>query len=605
MNEPPVLWKPVDGGRMAEFATWVGEAHGVRADGYGELWEWSVTDLPAFWSAIVGYFGVHLHERPTAVLTGEMPGAQWFPGATVNYAEHALTPGLCGRKDDDALALIAVDQSGRTAVTYRELRNDVAAMRAALVEFGVRKGDRVVGLCPNTPAAVVTFLAAASLGAVWSACSPDAGDAAVADRFAPLAPTVLLGAPGFPGPHHVITLDAYDDLLDAHRGAPLEFDPVEFSDPLWVLHSSGSTGPPKGIVHGHGGILLEHLKALALHGDLGDGDRFLWHTGTGWMMWNYLVSGLLVGATVVLHDGSPTYPDIDALWAIAARERVTYLGVSAPYLHLCESEDLRPGEDHDLGALRTVGSTGAPLAPAAFDWIADAVGPSVQTASISGGTDLCTAFLGAAPTVPVWRGEISCRTLGTPAAEYSGELVLTAPMPSMPLYFWDDPDGAKLRAAYFDEFPGVWRHGDWIRFTPRGSCVISGRADATLNRGGIRMGTAEFYAVLESLPEVADALVVDTSGGPDPSEDGEILCFVVFESTALADGSKRIRAALRERLSPRHVPDRIVPVTAIPRTPNGKRREVPVKRLLTGRPVADSRGLEEFVSFAEKLTKEL
>ena len=396
------------------------------------------------------------------------------------------------------------------------------------------------------------------------------------------------------------------------------FEAVPFEHPLYILYSSGTTGLPKAIVHGHGGILLEHLKAVALHTDLGPWDRFFWFTTTGWMMWNYLLSGLAAGATIVLFDGDPAYPDLTTMWRMAAEIGVTYFGTSAPFLMACRKAGLEPGRQLDLSRLRGVGSTGAPLPADGFRWVAHAVSESVQLGSLSGGTDLCTGFLGPSPLVPVWAGEISCRMLGArvesfdsdgrPAVGREGELVITAAMPSMPVALWNDPDGARYRAAYFEDFPGVWRHGDWLTITERGSCIISGRSDATLNRGGVRLGTAEFYAVVEGLPEIADSLVVhleDDAGGP-----GELLLFVQLrEGHDLDDDLRgRIGRALRRGLSPRHVPDEIVAVSAIPRTLSGKKLEVPVKRILRGaRPeaaasrdsLADPTALDPFVGLAQ------
>jgi acetoacetyl-CoA synthetase len=625
--EAELLWQPdpdrVADTRMAAFRDWLRAERGLDFADYAELWTWSTTDLEAFWGAIADFFDVAFHSPPTRVLASEsMPGARWFPGATLNYAEHALRPGP-GRADDD-LAVIFHREDGLAAdLTYATLRRRVAAVRAGLLALGVTRGDRVVALVPNSPEALIAFLAAASIGATWSSCSPDFGARAISDRFTQIEPTVLIAVDGYHYNGRTFdvrpTVDAlragisslkatvlidyvggalpdtidWAALLAKHDGAPLEFDPVPFDHPLWVLYSSGTTGLPKGIVQGHGGIVVEHIKMLGLHADLGPGDRFFWFTTTGWMMWNYVIAGLLVGSTVVLFDGSPAYPDLDALWHLAERHRVTYFGTSAPYIQSCLKEDLRPAYRYDLTALEVVGSTGAPLTPEGFRWIASALGDHVQIASVSGGTDLCTAFVCAAPDLPVWLGELSCRALGAAVTAYDeqghevvdevGELVVTRPMPSMPVRFWGDEDGSRLREAYFDDYPGVWRHGDWIRITPRGSAVIYGRSDSTLNRGGVRMGTSEFYRVVESVPGVADSLVIDTSGAAQP--DGELLCFLVLDAgVALESLEKDLRTGLRTNLSPRHVPDKFIVVAEIPRTLNGKKCEVPVKKILAGTP---------------------
>ncbi|TDD08084.1 acetoacetate--CoA ligase [Saccharopolyspora terrae] len=626
---PELLWEPsperVAASRMAAFRAWLRDERGLDVSDYRALWEWSVADLPGFWSAIAEFFDVTFHERADEVLAEEvMPGARWFPGATLNYAEHALRDGE-GKGDED-LAVVFVREDGRSEeISYGELRNRVSAARSALAELGVGAGDRVAALAPNSPETLVAFLASASLGATWSSCSPDFGARAVADRFVQIEPKVLIAVDGYcyggrrfdvretvdqlraemPGLAATVLIDYlgeehrlpgaldWSELLADHRGAALEFTPVPFDHPLWILYSSGTTGLPKGIVHGHGGMVLEHLKAIGLHCDLGPGDRFFWFTTTGWMMWNFLIGGLLTGTTLVLFDGSPGYPSLSALWELAARYRVNFFGTSAPYIQSCLKRELRPKDDFDLSALRAVGSTGAPLTTDGFRWVADAVGADVQIASVSGGTDLCTAFVGASPDVPVWLGEISCPLLGAAAASYDeygeelheevGELVLTKPMPTMPVFFWNDPDGSRLRESYFDTFPGVWRHGDWVRMTDRGSLVIYGRSDSTLNRGGIRMGTAEFYRVVEGFEQIADSLVIDTSGAGET--DGELLCFLVLaEGVELQDVIGELKAALRTELSPRHVPNRFIVVDEVPRTLNGKKLEVPVKKILAGTP---------------------
>ncbi|MGZ8593825.1 MAG: acetoacetate--CoA ligase, partial [Actinomycetota bacterium] len=490
-----------------------------------------------------------------------------------------------------------------------------------LRRLGVGRGDRVAAFLPNAPEAVIAFLATASVGAVWSSCSPDFGTRAVVDRFSQIEPKILIAVDGYryggrehdrlgvvreiaerlPGLERVVIAPGLDgeratdgtmrwSELVAEPAKPA-FEPVPFDHPLWILYSSGTTGLPKAMVQGHGGIVLEHLKTLSLHLDLGERDRLFWFTTTGWMMWNFIVSGLMVGSTVVLYDGSPGYPDLGALWRLAGETRMTYLGTSAPFLHACMKAGLRPREFADLGELRAVGSTGAPLSPEGFGWIYDAVKPDVWLGSISGGTDLCTAFVGSNPLLPVHAGEIQCRCLGAkveafdadgrPVVDEVGELVITEPMPSMPVSFWNDPDGERYLDSYFRSFPGVWRHGDWIKVTPRGTCVIYGRSDATLNRGGVRVGTSEFYRLVDGLAGVRESLVIDVG---HLGREGELLLFVALEDGVELDDGLRttISSQIREQLSPRHVPDRILQVPDIPKTLNGKRLEVPVKRLFLG-----------------------
>jgi acetoacetyl-CoA synthetase len=625
-----VLWTPpadiFQTSRMGRYMTWLAENRGLTFSDYAALWEWSVNDLDGFWSSIWDYFGIQAHTPPTAVLPDPtMPGVKWFPGATLNYAEHVLRmPGLA----DDDPAVIAYSQS-RDAVTLtaRQLRDEVRRVRAGLVRLGVGRGDRVAAYAPNIPETYVLMLATASLGAVFSSCAPEFGTRSVTDRWTQIEPKILVAVDGYrygdkaidrrgeiaalrealPSLEHVVTigyLHGGGDWDDLGGGDPMEFNAVPFDQPLYVLYSSGTTGLPKPIVHGQGGILLEHLKMLALHHDLGPGDRFFWFTTTGWMMWNFLVSAPAVGATVVMFDGHPGHPDLSALWNLAVEAGVTYFGTSAPFILACRKAGVTPPPTR----IRGVGSTGAPLPPEGFDWVYDEVGTDLQLQSLSGGTDVCTGFVGGTPLLPVIEGVISCRCLGARVEAYDpggkpvigelGELVITAPMPSMPVGFWNDPDGRRYREAYFDVYPGVWRHGDWITIGSDGTCVITGRSDATLNRGGVRLGTAEFYSVVESIDEVVDSLVVHL----DENADELILFVVLADGVELDDALRgRIRSELRAALSPRHVPDRIHDVRAVPRTLSGKKLEVPVKRILTGTP-AESAAAKGALANPESLT---
>ena len=614
--------------RIGAYLRHLQREHGLEFDDYDALWRWSVEELEAFWASLWSFFDVVAHEPYEQVLTSrEMPGAEWFPGARLNYAEHALR----GVREDEP-AILSYSQTREPVVlTGGELRDQVARARAGLRRLGVQPGDRVAAYMPNIAETVVACLATASLGATWASCAPEFGTRSVVDRLTQIEPKVLLTIDGYrygakpidrraevaairgalPSLETVVGVPylSEEPLPDAlpwaellGEPAELEFEPVPFTHPLYVLFSSGTTGLPKPIVHGHGGILLEHFKTLALHHDLGPEDRFFWFSTTGWMMWNYLVSGLLVGASIVCFDGNPAQPDLMALWRLAEEARMTAFGTSAPFLLSCRKAGVEPGRDADLSHVRHVASTGAPLPSEGFEWIYEHVKDDVMLASSSGGTDVCTAFVGGCPLVPVWAGEISCRCLGceveafdpegNPVREQLGELVITEPLPSMPVGFWGDEDGSRYQEAYFEDFPGVWRHGDWIEITERGSCVITGRSDATLNRGGVRLGTSEFYSAVEALEDVEDSLVIhleDSEGGS-----GELLLFVApAEGREVDDDLKgRIARELRSQLSPRHVPDAIHAVPTIPRTLSGKKLEVPVKKILQGTPAdrAASRG---------------
>jgi acetoacetyl-CoA synthetase len=626
---PEQLWRPstalVERARLTEFRHWLEAERGLDLPDYDALWRWSVDDLDGFWRAIWDFFDVQADGDPSPTLgSREMPGAQWFPNTSLNYAEH-----LFANKGGSAPAILhASELRELDEVSWEELREQVAACAAGLRSLGVGRGDRVVAYLPNIPEAIVAFLASASIGAIWSSCSPDFGAASVIDRFAQIEPKALFAVDGYryggkdfdrrdvvaqlqeamPSLERTVVLPYLDpdqdptplhdamtwgDLLADGAGAELSFERVPFDHPLWVLYSSGTTGLPKAIVQGQGGILLEHLKKLHLHVDAHPGDRLFWFTTTGWMMWNFLVSGLLTEAAIVLYDGNPGHPDMGVLWDLAERAGITTFGTSAAYVSACMKAGEEPAKGRDLSRLKGLGSTGSPLSPEGFDWVYEQLGADTWLFSTSGGTDLCTAFVGGCALLPVYRGELQARALGAAVEAWDedgravsdevGELVVTEPMPSMPVYFWGDEDGSRYRAAYFEMFPGVWRHGDWIEITSRGTAIIYGRSDSTINRGGIRVGTSEIYRAVLDLDEVLDALVVDI---PRPETDGWMPLFVVLrEGAELNDDLKReIARRIRERCSPRHVPDEVFAIEAVPRTLSGKVLEVPVKRILMGTP---------------------
>ncbi|GHI36742.1 acetoacetate--CoA ligase [Streptomyces violascens] len=624
--QPVPLWQPdsdrIAAARITRFQAWAAERYGAPAEGgYPALHRWSVAELDTFWQAVADWFDIRFSSPYAAVLADRtMPGAQWFPGATLNYAEHALRTAEDPARAGDP-ALLHVDEThSPVEISWSALRAQVGSLAAQLRALGVRPGDRVSGYLPNVPQAVTALLASAAVGAVWTSCAPDFGARSVLDRFQQVEPVVLFTVDGYRygGKEH----DRTDVVAELRRELPtlravvhipllgtpapegtLEwsaltsdevepvFEQVPFDHPLWVLYSSGTTGLPKAIVQSQGGILLEHFKQLGLHCDLGPEDRFFWYTSTGWMMWNFLVSGLLTGTTVVLYDGSPGYPDTGAQWGVAERTGATLFGTSAAYVMACRKAEVHPGRDFDLSRVKGVATTGSPLPPDGFRWLHDEVREDLWIASVSGGTDVCSCFAGAVPTLPVHIGELQAPCLGTdlqawdaqgrPVIGEVGELVVTNPMPSMPIRFWNDPDGSRYRDSYFDMFPGVWRHGDWITITDHGSVIIHGRSDSTLNRQGVRMGSADIYEVVERLPEVRESLVI---GLEEPDGGYWMPLFVHLAEGAVLDEALRtkIKQAIREQLSPRHVPDEIIEAPGVPHTLTGKRIEVPVKRLLQG-----------------------
>ncbi|HEY6909316.1 MAG TPA: acetoacetate--CoA ligase [Myxococcales bacterium] len=654
------LWTPsaerVERAGITRYLRWLSAERGLRFDGYEALWRWSVTELEAFWASIWDFCGVIAHRPYDRVLDRRvMPGARWFEGATVNYAGQSLwrarDPAWASRT-----ALVFESESRpRLELSWSELAAQVGALAATLRRLGVGPGDRVAAYLPNVPESVVAMLAATSIGAVWSSAAPDMGPLGVLDRFSQIAPRILFAVDGYryggkafdrrdvvreivrelPSVEALVLVPHLDSgaSVDVARRAlpfaeavaepaPPEFTPVPFGHPLWVVYSSGTSGMPKPIVHGHGGTILENLKTDALHLDVGEGDRFLWFSSTNWIMWNLWVATLASGCTILQLDRNPGHPEPGGLFRFAARERATFVGTSPAYLSACIKAGISPREEHDLSAVRTLGSTGSPLTPDAYRWVYDHVGADVLLASISGGTDPGAAFLTSSPTLPVYAGEMQCRGLGVAVhalddegrerIDEVGELVVTEPMPSMPLCFWGDEDGKRYQESYFEMYPGLWRHGDWLRLIPRPESVtgvIYGRSDSTINRHGIRMGTSELYRVVEEFPEVVDSLVVDLEY---LGRESFLALFVVLRDGGAAvpdDLRSRLVQAIRTRLSPRHVPDGVFAIREVPRTLSGKKMEVPVKKILLGHPVeraasrdamANPASLDWFVAFARE-----
>lgn len=630
IKEGTLLWEPDEDRKQKsniyDYMTWLKQHKNIEFNDYHSLWKWSVGELEVFWESLWEYFDIQSEQPYETVLTShKMPGAKWFPEAKVNYTEHIFR-----NRDETKPAIIHTSELRQTTeITWKQLYQETAALQQTLKGLGVIKGDRVVAYVANIYESVVAFLATASLGAIWSSASPDFGTQSVIDRFKQIEPKVMVTVdgyrysgkdfdrtevianiqselptleatiaipylknnPDFSGLKHVMH---WDEAIKSDKEESLTYEHVPFNDPLWVLFSSGTTGKPKPIVQSQGGILLEHLKALTFHADLGKDDRFFWFTTTGWMMWNFLVGGLLTGSTIVLYDGNPAYPDKKMLWRFAEQTKMTVFGTSASYITACMKDELHPGEEFDLSHLKNISSTGSPLPPEGFHWCYENVKNDLWIASVSGGTDVCTAFILGVPILPVYAGELQCRGLGAkiesyndngkPEIEEVGELVLTEPFPSMPIYFWNDEDGSRLHESYFDVFPGIWRHGDYLKVTNKHTCVIYGRSDATINRGGIRIGTSEIYRAVDHVKEVADSLIVDI-----PKDDGDSFTplFVVMKAgyELTEEIQQTLKRQIRTQCSPRHVPTGFYEVSDIPKTLNGKKLEIPVKKILMGKPV--------------------
>ncbi|ABG92375.1 acetoacetate--CoA ligase [Rhodococcus jostii RHA1] len=647
-----VLWTPpperVSASNMSRYQRWLAAEKNVCTTDFDSLWCWSISDLEKFWLSIWEYFDVIASAPPQTVLSDpRMPGARWFPGTRLNWAENLLR-----HTDRTGPAIISVDETGTTGELSRaELVAQVANLAAHFRKIGVQPGDRIAAMLPNIAPTVAAVLAAASVGAVWSCCAPDFGVKGLVDRFAQIEPTVLIGVDGYqfngkrvdrrdvfatlldqlPTVRHAVVVDnlglpfigehrpsiaAYADVV-VGDAAP-QYEQVPFDHPLWILYSSGTTGLPKGIVHSHGGIVLEALKANALHYDLGPTDRVFIAASTAWVVWNMLVDTMVTGAAIITYDGSPTYGRPDHQFEICARYGATRFGTGAAYLTLCEKAGTEPGTAFDLSGLRSIMSTGSPLPDTTWRWIYDTVSPDVHLGSDSGGTDVATGFIGANPLSPVRVGELQGPYLGVDVQAWTetgeavvgevGEMVITAPMPSMPIYFWNDPDGNRYRDAYFEVYPGVWRHGDWITMEADGGCVVHGRSDSTINRGGVRMGSADIYQAVEALPEIAEALVI---GAELPHGGYHMPLFVVLRDGYDLDDAlvEKIRTTIRREASPRHVPDEIIDVPAIPITRTGKRLEIPVKKLIQGvspetainrATVADTDALDWYIDYAQR-----
>ena len=657
VKEGTLLWEPSTSFKnqtnIAHYMKWLKTKHQLSFDNYSELWNWSVTHTAEFWESLWEYFHIQ-HSKPySAVLSdNKMPGTKWFTGSELNFVEHIFR----NMRDDQPAIISQSEIRPLEEMSWEILYRRVSSFAASLKDAGVQKGDRVVAFMPNIPESVIAFLASASIGAIWSSCSPDFGSAMVIDRFKQIEPTVLVAVDGYryngkdfhrmdtvssiqqavpslkktiilpyldnnPEISNIDNAELWNSFMNQNKNVTLSYEQVSFDHPLWILFSSGTTGLPKPIVQGQGGILLEHLKICTFHLDLKPDDRFFWFSTTGWMMWNLLVGGLLTGSSIILYDGSPGYPNINRLWKLVEDTDMTVFGTSASYLLSCKDNNISPKKEFNLSTLKSIGSTGSPLPPEGFSWVYEQVKSDLWLVSTSGGTDLCTAFVGGTPTLPVHAGEIQSISLGAnvqaldqdgnAVIDRLGELVITKPMPSMPIYFWNDDNNERYYNSYFNVYPGIWRHGDWINITKRGSCQIYGRSDSTINRGGIRMGTSEIYSAVERVSSVKDSLVIDISN--EKGTPFMPLFVVLKEGTVLdQDLKKQLKQQVRDNCSPRHIPDDIYEIKDVPRTLNGKKLEVPIKNILIGKSLNDAvskdalsnpESLDFFIQFAQEIEK--
>lgn len=653
MTLPKIQWKPdddfVNNANLTAYQNWLKQNYQLSFQSYDELWAWSVQESKLFWESLTTYFQVEFHSPYKEVYSDDpMPHVKWFPGATLNYAEY-----LFKNYPQNQTAIIFYREDGQIErMAWKELHAQVSALAQWMKDNGVQTGDRIAAYLPNIPEATVGFLAACSIGAIWSSCSPDFGSSSVVDRFLQIEPKVLLTVDGYKYGGKVFNrVETIDEIIEAlpslervieipyiqdhsfiksaclwqdviqTANSGLTFEVLPFEHPIWILYSSGTTGQPKAITHSHGGVLLEHLKYVTFHNDVKSGEKYFWFTTTGWMMWNFVQATLLVGATIVLYDGSPGYPDMNRLWQMAADEQIQHFGTSAPFIMACLKSELDL-QALDLSHLRSISSTGSPLPPEGFDWVYEQFPDGLWLCSMSGGTDVCSAFVGGCPTEPVFEGEIQRRALGCDMYAYSddgapvtnevGEMVIVKPMPSMPIYFWNDPDKKRYEESYFEMFPGIWRHGDWLLLTDRNTLIIKGRSDATLNRHGIRIGTAEIYQAVDKIPEVKDSLVVNLEM-PDGRHFMPLFVVMNPGNNLTKEIQSKIANQLRNDFTNRHVPDVCVAVNDLPYTMSGKKMEAPVKKILMGRPLEKSANLgatknpesfDFFVSYYAEIQKE-